>query len=163
MSSIKLIDFIHLATSQKEKVLTWRNHQDVRKWMLNQKKIPLETHLNFIKTLSESITDKYFLVIDEDCEIGVIYFNRIDILQCEIGLYLNPDYIKSGRGSIVLQTALSYAFENMCLEYVTLEVFCENILAINLYKKFAFQEINKRFIENKCLLKMELKNENWTH
>ena len=43
----------------KEKVLEYRNQEDVRKWMITDEKISIKNHLVFINNLKKS-TDKYY-------------------------------------------------------------------------------------------------------
>ena len=66
MQNIKLLNFIDLKLEEKEMILKWRNHPDIRKWMYNQDEIKLEEHLNFIDSLKLRKDKLYFLVKKED-------------------------------------------------------------------------------------------------
>ena len=78
-----------------------------------------------------------YLLLNEDNEImGYIYYSdiydRAEINQIEI----NFIHRNCGKGSKLLKKAISLVDKN-----ITLEVKVDNIPAINLYKKYGFQEI----------------------
>jgi len=143
----KLKKFQNLSIEEKKEVLNWRNHPDIRKWMLNQEEISLENHLKFIDSLDEK---RIYLKIDN---LGVINF-KVFKDYVELGLHKNPN--KQKVGNKLLKAAIEYAFEELKAKKIILYVFENNIKAINLYKKFGFKESNKQ----KNIIKMELKNEN---
>jgi len=143
----KLKKFQDLSLKEKKEVLNWRNHPEIRKWMLNKKEISLENHLKFIDSLDER---KIYLKIDD---LGVINF-KVFKDYVEVGIHKNPN--KQKVGSKLLKTAIEYAFNELQAKKIILYVFENNIKAINLYKKFGFNEIDKQ----KNIIKMELKNEN---
>ena len=143
----KLKKFQDLSIEEKKEVLNWRNHPEIRKWMLNQEEISLKNHLKFINNLDEN---RIYLKADD---LGVINF-KVFKNYIELGIHKNPN--KQKVGSKLLKTAIDYAFEELKAKKIILYVFENNIKAINLYKKFGFKEINKQ----KDIIKMELRNEN---
>jgi len=144
-----LKNFIQLDYDEKLMILEWRNHSETSKFMIN-KKVELKEHLNFINSLKENKTKLYFLVDD----IGVIDFTNITDKKADIGLYKNPN--KQKVGTILMKHIINYGFNVLGLEKFILYVYENNQKAINLYKKFNFQIVDKK--DN--LLKMELLNEN---
>ena len=78
MENIQLLNFIDLKLEEKEMILKWRNHPDIRKWMYNQDEIKFEEHLSFIDSLKSRKDKLYFLVKKEDEFIGVIDFFGLD-------------------------------------------------------------------------------------
>ena len=155
-NKIELINFIGASLEEKKMILEWRNHPNIRKWMYNQKEISLDSHLNFIELL-KNLKDKiYFLVKMDEKYIGVIYFNNIDYKDKSIyfGLYSNPKI--TGIGKILLKIIIDYAFNILNMNTLKLEVFETNKKALNLYKKFNFKDIEKKIINNKKIILMEL-------
>lgn len=150
----KLVNFIDLSQDKLEIILEWRNNVFVRENMYSKHIISLQEHLNFTNNLKTSITDLYFLVLDNDLEIGVIYFNNITESSCTMGLYANPNIQKVG--SLLMKSIIDYAFNRLKCQTIQAEVFEKNEKAIYLYKKFAFKQIDKK--EN--IIYMELENEN---
>ena len=137
-------------------ILEWRNHPNIRKWMYNQKEISFESHLNFIESLKNSKDKIYFLVKVDKKYIGTLYFTDINYQNKSIyfGLYSNPKI--TGIGKILLKTIIDYAFNTLNMNTLKLEVFDTNKKALNLYKKFNFKEIEKKIINNKKVIVMEL-------
>ena len=159
MENIKLLNFIDLELEEKEMILKWRNHPEIRKWMYNQDEIKLEEHLNFIDSLKLRKDKLYFLVKKEDEFIGVIDFTQlVEKISIYMGIYSNPNI--KGNGKILLNKIINYSFNNLKVERVFSEVFAENEKAHNLYKKFNFKDISEKTVNNKKVICMELENEN---
>ena len=156
---IELINFTDLTLEEKKMILSWRNNDKVKQWMYNTDDISIENHLNFIESLKNTTNKLYFLVKENDIYLGVIDFTNISEKNCDFGLYANIDL--KGVGVKLLDTICDYTFNTLNIKYLNGEVFKENIKAISLYRKFKFKfkEINKKIINNKEVLYMELKNE----
>ena len=140
---MKLTKFQDLSLEEKNEVLKWRNHPDIRKWMFDTNEISLENHLNFIDNIPKN---RIYLKAED---LGVINFKIIND-TAELGIHKNPD--KKRVGNILLKTAIDYAFNNLNAKKIILYVFENNLKAINLYKNFGFVESNKK--DN--IIKMEL-------
>ena len=146
MSEI-LKKFQDLSLKEKKEVLNWRNHPEIRKWMIDKSEISLKNHLNFIDNMPEN---KIYLKVKD---LGVVNFKILNE-KVELGLHKNP--YKNKVGNDLLKMAVDYAFNELKAKKIILYVFEDNLKAINLYKKFGFREIDKK--DN--ILKMELENEN---
>jgi UDP-4-amino-4,6-dideoxy-N-acetyl-beta-L-altrosamine N-acetyltransferase len=157
---VELINFIDMSLEEKKMVLKWRNHKEIRKFMYNRDIIPLNSHLKYIESLKESKTKIYFLVKKENNYIGTIDFTDINLKQkeCYLGLYAKP-YLK-GVGNILMETIIDYAFNTLNIQKLKLEVQSENQRAIKLYKRFQFKEFNRKVVNNKEMICMELDREN---
>jgi RimJ/RimL family protein N-acetyltransferase len=57
-----------------------------------------------------------------------------------IGLGMLNDWTNAGLGTALLTSVISWAMENPILETIWLQVYTENTLGLNLYKKVGFQE-----------------------
>lgn len=159
MENIQLINFTNLTLEEKEMILKWRNHHEIRKWMYNQDEITLKEHLSFIESLKNRKDKFNFLVKKENEYIGVIDFTQL--LKKEsvhMGIYANPN--TKGNGKILLYEIIQYAFNALNVQKLHSEVFEENKRAYNLYKKFNFKDISKKTINNQQVICMELENEN---
>ena len=156
---ITITDFINLTQNQKEMVLEWRNHPLIQNVMYNKEQIKLEEHLNFISSLENNHTKKYFLVEEYTQPIGVIDFVNINNNNAELGIYTNP-HLK-GYGKILLNTLSSYAFETLHLTKIYAEVYVDNSRAIKLYKEFHFKTIERKIKNNYEIYCMELRHEDW--
>jgi len=156
---VELINFINLEYDEKVMILKWRNHPKIKSVMHNNLDILLDDHLNFIESLKKRDDKKYFLVKENSLNIGVIDFINITKYEAELGIYSNPDL--RGYGTLLLSEICTYAFETLKVQVLKAEVYKTNVTAIQLYQKFNFKEIQSKNKENKEIIFMELKNENW--
>ena len=159
---VELIDFVDMSFEEIKMVLEMRNNKDIKKWMYNTDDIKLDTHLKFINTLIFDISKQYFLVKKDDQYIGVVDFTNIDNKnkECYFGLYANSFIKIAGVGRMLEEICIKYVFDILKLYKLKLEVFAENTRAINLYKKYKFYENDKKIVNKKEVICMELKNEN---
>ena len=155
---IPLIDFVDLSLEEKKMVLEWRNSPEIKKWMYSNDDIELKNHLKFIDSLELAKDKQYFLVKKDDKYIGIVDFTKIDHKNSStyFGLYANPYEKITGVGKTLEELCIKYAFEVLNLNKLKLEVFSNNIKAINLYKKFNFKETSKKIVNNKEVICMEL-------
>ena len=159
MENIKLLNFIDLKPEEKEMILKWRNHPEIRMWMYNQDEIKLEEHLRFIESLKSRKDKLYFLVKKEEEFIGVIDFTQlVEKKSVHMGIYSNPNL--KGNGKILLNKIIDYSFNNLKVERIFSEGLMENEKAYILYKSFNFKDIFEKTINNKKVICMELENEN---
>jgi UDP-4-amino-4,6-dideoxy-N-acetyl-beta-L-altrosamine N-acetyltransferase len=157
-----IIPVYKLSLEKKIMILEWRNHESIRKWMYDSEIISEVLHLKFIENLKNNTKNKYFLVQKNNTEIGVIYFNKIDVINKStyFGLYSNVNCKIAGIGRILEKKSIDFIFDTLKLNTLKLEVFSDNIKVINLHKKFKFREVGKRIVNKKEVICMELKYEN---
>ena len=158
--NIELVDFIDLSLDEKQVVLEWRNHPNIRKWMFTQEVINLHDHLNYIDSLKRREDRIYFLVKQASIPIGVIDFTNIDHdnKQAEFGIYSDPAV--KGIGNILMNAIIRYAFHILRLATLISEVFEDNTAAIKLYNRYNFNNVERKKMNDKNVICMELKNEN---
>ena len=154
-----MIDFSDMTLAEKEMVLSWRNNENIKRWMYSQDDIKLEDHLSYIDSLEVLIDKQYLTVKKNDRYIGVIDFTNIDFENkiTDFGLYSNPFEKVAGVGRILEEICIKYAFELLKLDTLKLEVFDENIQVKNLHKKYNFQETGYKIVNGKNVICMELK------
>jgi len=158
MEEVTLIHFINLSIKEKKMILEWRNSSEIKNWMYSKDDITLENHLHFIDLLELSKDQQYFVVKKGNKYIGVVDFTEIDYKNSStyFGLYTNPLEKMKGCGSILQELCIQYAFDVLKLNKIKLEVFSDNLKAIHLYKKFKFKERNKKIVNGKNVIFMEL-------
>jgi UDP-4-amino-4,6-dideoxy-N-acetyl-beta-L-altrosamine N-acetyltransferase len=166
--NLKIINFINLSAEEKEKVRKWRNHPKIKQWMNHRKTISFVEHQQFLTSLEMSKNNKYWLVKQKEQYLGVIYFTDITSLTAELGIYISPDQLGHGYGSLLLKYLLKIGFEKIGLKNIKLEVFSDNTKAINLYQKFHFKIMPTNDLPNKAsvvkkrkLTKMTLESILW--
>jgi UDP-2,4-diacetamido-2,4,6-trideoxy-beta-L-altropyranose hydrolase/UDP-4-amino-4,6-dideoxy-N-acetyl-beta-L-altrosamine N-acetyltransferase len=155
---VTLVAFTKLSLQDKEMVLAWRNHVDIRKWMLHQQEISLQEHLDYIDSLHQKKDRAYFLVRQHDHAIGVVDLTDIDLKskRAEVGLYAKPGL--KGVGSILMKSIINYAFIRLHLKILVAQVFKENYRAIKLYEECGFKYKSEQSKKHN-LVYMELTDE----
>lgn len=94
------LNFIALNDEQAAEVLHWRNAPQIRRYMYNTEEIPLDSHLRFIKSLSDREDAAYWLVSKSGSAVGVMSLTDIDssTSKANSGYYLIPEMLGSGIG-----------------------------------------------------------------
>lgn len=151
---VRLLDFTTLDTPLLTLVLAWRNHSNIRRWMLSDDEILMINHLQFIQSLKTRSDKRYFLVQREEAYIGVIDFTDITDISAEIGIYANPDM--RGVGEALMNALIDYAFVTLKVKTLIATVFSDNERAKHLYEKFDFVETNRTAYEKREMIRMEL-------
>lgn len=154
-----LCNFTTLSEPQKQMILVWRNHANVKAYMYHTNDISEAEHFAFIKALETREDRRYFLVQNEGVDIGVIDFNDISPSSAIMGLYANPLLHQKGIGSLLMEAIVTYAFETLKVRILKAEVFENNAKAKALYEKFGFCEKGRKMVNEKEVICMELSHE----
>ena len=157
--SLCLHNFTTLDDAQKRMILAWRNHENVKAYMYNTNKISEAEHFSFIEALQTREDRRYFLVQNAGIDIGVIDFNDISKESAVMGLYANPLLNQKGVGSLLMNAIVAYAFRTLKVHILKAEVFADNAKAKALYEKFGFCEKERKMVNEKEVICMELTNE----
>lgn len=135
---IELRNFISLNENELKELLKWRN--SVGNFMKTQN-ISLKEHLNFVKSLKNDASRRYFVVFKGGQSIGVIHLFNISLQTCEFGLYAKPNL--RGVGQLLMNEVLNYAFDTLKVQILKACVFKTNERALTLYLKNDFKIINE--------------------
>ena len=156
--TVELIDFVDLTQKEVLMILDWRNHENIKKWMYSQDEISVEVHLSFIAELQFSKSRQYMAVKKDNKYVGVVDFTKIDETnkECYFGLYANPFEKIAGIGRILEEVCLKYILDLLSLNKIKLEVFSDNVRALNLYKKYNFKRVGVKNVHDKQVICMEL-------
>jgi len=150
---VQLLDFTTLDTQHLAMVLAWRNHSNIRCWMLQSDEISMENHLQFVESLKNRAEKRYFLVQREGESIGVIDFTDITQNSAEIGIYANPDM--HGVGEALMNALVEYGFSTLEVKMLIAAVFADNKRAKRLYQKFDFTETERTVYKGREMIIME--------
>ena len=136
MNPIK--SFLELSDEEKWNVLSWRNHLEIRQRMFSSHEITLEEHLSFLAALKKDATSLYWKVGDK----GVISLRRIDKKNgnAYLGIYKNPNCTDKDASKELMRTLLGLTFDTLNLHTLKLEVFSDNLRAVNFYNKCGFNQ-----------------------
>ena len=133
-----------LARDDLVMTLHWRNREEVRVWLGMNEEISLQSHLAWFDAFEK--TDDAFMFIVEDVVSGAplgqvsIYGIDRDVGTAEVGRFIAAPGV-SGKGLIreAIAALIDFAFVEMNLERLILEVMPTNARAIKLYTSLGFQ------------------------
>jgi len=153
---VNLCNYINLNENDKILALSMRNHPEIKKWMHNQDSVPNATHCEFIKSLENKIDQRYYLVKQNNIIIGSINFSEINLHNSvEFGIYTNPFLQLKGAGRLLESAASQYAFIELNVKIIKLEVFSDNEKAIHFYNKCGFELIDTKKVNHKNIMYMK--------
>ena len=153
---IELCNYVNLNKNDKMLVLSMRNHPEIKKWMHNQDNISNVTHFEFITSLESKMDRRYFLVKQNNNIMGSINFSEIGLYSSvEFGIYTNPFLQLRGTGRLLETVASHYAFIELNVNKIKLEVFSNNERAIHFYNKCGFEFINTKSVNHQDIMRME--------
>jgi UDP-4-amino-4,6-dideoxy-N-acetyl-beta-L-altrosamine N-acetyltransferase len=136
---IEFFDFVDLQKDDLLKILAWRNHKDVRKWMKNTNVISKAEHFEFVNNLSGDTSRKYWYVKCKKKPTSVVYLNNLHKNEAEWGIYLAPNKIGSGLGLEICYYSMKLFFEELGLDKIHGYVKRTNHENIKLQKMISFK------------------------
>lgn len=132
-----------LLPDDEPRILKWRNHPDVARFMYRDTPISAEEHAAwFASACADSDEAVHRIALLEGAPVGVSSLTQIDYAnsQCEWGGYLAPDVFRGqGLGRQMLEAALSMAFVDLGMQRVFVEVITTNQRAHALYRAVGFE------------------------
>jgi UDP-2,4-diacetamido-2,4,6-trideoxy-beta-L-altropyranose hydrolase/UDP-4-amino-4,6-dideoxy-N-acetyl-beta-L-altrosamine N-acetyltransferase len=156
LGEIDLCNYVNLNKNDKALVLSMRNHPEIKKWMHNQDSISDKIHFKFIESLEGQADRRYFLVKQKNNIIGSINFSEINFENSvNFGIYTNPFVQIKGAGRLLESAASQYAFIELGVKKIKLEVYSDNERAINFYKKCGFNLIDTKKVNHQGIMCME--------
>lgn len=165
MEEIKFINIIDMPEGLKEKVRQWRNKEEIRKSMLTQHIISKEEHLQWIEGLRHRNDWKFWVIYFNNVPIGSVYLQNMDYenLSSEWGFYIGEEEYKGkGLSKAVLLKLLEIFFNEMKFNVLFTKILSGNIVALSLYRKFKFKEMEKVSFEDKReIVILSFSKEDW--
>jgi len=134
-------------------VLHWRNHPDVRRFMLNQHEIGMNEHQAWFDSVSLDETRKLLIVQEAQIPLGFVQIRNVSLGSvADWGFYIRPD-APLGSGQKLGWAALEYAFGKLGIHKICGQCIESNHASIAFHKKLGFQQEGlfgeKKFIGNK--------------
>lgn len=128
-----------LASDDLERVLQWRNHPNVRRFMLTQHEISPDEHRSWFARKSADPTRRLLLVEDEDVPLGFVQFSGVaNGAAAEWGFYAAPE-APGGSGHKLGVAALDFAFQSLGLHKVCGQALAFNDGSIRLHERLGFR------------------------
>lgn len=124
----------------------WRNDQEIYQYFFEHEPLSLVSQKRWFEIFLKNANEKFWIIetIEHREPIGTVAFLHIDWRnqKSELGRFLiSPNNLRSsGYGSEVLQLVIRYAFEHMNLSRLYVQLFLDNVHALNFYKKHGFKK-----------------------
>jgi len=95
----------------------------------------------YAQCYSKDETYLIFIAIDGSLLVGYGQITHIDSINrsCELGFCIAPEFHGNGYGKILVDHLVEYAFEELEMHRVYLEVFAINVRAQDIYEKCRFK------------------------
>lgn len=126
--------------------LKWRNQDHIRRWFFHSDLISPQQHFDWFRGYSDRDDDFVFIIEEAQAEklpIGQVSIYHVDWEErsAEFGRLMIAEPQAAGRGlaRVATQAALSFAFQELGMEEVYLEVYKENVKAVTIYRNVGFQ------------------------
>jgi len=121
-------------------VLAWRNHPEIRRYMLTQHEISPDEHKNWFATASQDSERRLLIVEDEREAIGYVQFSNVAVGGvADWGFYVSPEAPK-GTGKKLGTVALCHAFESLQLHKVCGQALDFNTASISFHQNIGFAQ-----------------------
>ena len=132
MLDIEMTHLRKLEESDLDIILSWRNHDEIRKYMMNDSLITYQDHLQWFKN-NQNRVDRLFYVFEyNSVPKGYVSYQKIEnSLAYEWGFYISPNSEK-GMGTLLGEIALKYAFEQLDCEKIFGQVLSFNQKSMHL-------------------------------
>lgn len=129
-----------VAEGDLSSVLAWRNHPDVRKFMLTQHEITLEEHLRWFERASRDPGRCLLIAEEEGRPLGFVHFTGVGPDGvADWGFYAAPE-VPRGSGRKLGEAALDHAFQALGLHKVCGQALGFNEASIRFHLRLGFQQ-----------------------
>jgi UDP-4-amino-4,6-dideoxy-N-acetyl-beta-L-altrosamine N-acetyltransferase len=139
MQDIKLIK---LKAEDIELIRTWRNSEDVSKYMYTSNVITQEDQIKWFNSISNDSSCEYWMIEFEGKQLGLAWISSISKVfdSCSWAFYLGDTSVRgAGIGSKVEYNVLQYVFETLKLNKLNCTVFPFNENVIKMHEGFGFR------------------------
>lgn len=128
-----------------EYVLSWRNHPDVRRFMLTQHEITAHEHHAWFERATNDATRALLVIEEQNQPVGCVVFSGVQPNStADWSFYSSPDS-PAGTGKRVCSMALDFVFKKLNIHKVAGQVLDYNVASIRLHQRLGFiQEGNLR-------------------
>ncbi len=123
-----------------ERVLTWRNHPDVRRYMYTQRIITSDEHQAWFERARQA-PQRHLLIYEQGGEpLGFVNLHVVDAQsgRADWGFYLAPQAPR-GSGQGLGQCTLAYAFTALGLHKLCGEVLADNSRSLRFHERLGFR------------------------
>ncbi len=123
-----------------EIALRWRNHPNVRRYMLSQHEIKMSEHHAWFQRSEKDDTRALFVIEEDKRAIGCVVFSNVSFEgTADWSFYADPNSMP-GTGRKVCAAALDVAFQELKLHKVAGQVLTCNKVSIRMHLRLGFTQ-----------------------
>ena len=134
-----VINYVDCTQEQMLEILSLRNQDDVRKWMVDQEVISEENHFRFVESLKENGNRLYFAIYRDGLLVGTYNLTKEEEGVWERGIVANPKTQGTGETARWEHQILA-DISNHGVKMVTAKVKLDNIRSIKYHEKIGYRE-----------------------
>ena len=147
MTRYNIVNYIDCSREQHLEILSLRNLDDVRKWMVNPEIIPEENHFKFVESLKGNPNRLYYAVYRNGLLVGTYNLTKEENGVWERGIIANP--LCQGKGETEKwERQILSLLPELNIKAVSAKVKQVNQRSIKYHDKLGYQELcrDKEFI-----------------
>jgi RimJ/RimL family protein N-acetyltransferase len=131
--------------SDSLRLLSWRNHPDVRRWSRDIQEIESDTHQEWFNDWISGQRQKGFFFIIEhlDTPVGMIRFDLKTIKSFEISIFVDSSFQGKGIAKAAIISAINEIRVHFAEVTILASVHKGNLPSIELFKKLDFEHTGK--------------------
>ena len=121
-------------------ILAWRNHPEIRRYMLTQHEIGLDEHITWFNTVRQDTARRLLIIESKEEPLGFVQFSGVKKGGiAEWGFHVRPDAPK-GTGRKLGTTALNHAFTVLQVHKVCGQALDFNSASIGFHLMLGFSQ-----------------------
>nr|WP_320026566.1 GNAT family N-acetyltransferase [uncultured Acetobacterium sp.] len=157
-------------TGNIENTFLWVSQEEFKKTFLLRGEITKEGNLNYFSKILNDESQIVFAIYADEKHVGNCGLKNIDKKNKEAELWIYIGDVNSrgkGWGKIALLSLLNFGFSKLGFLKISLHVAASNNVAINLYLRYGFVELDEKNIDKQWeergfeIKKMELSRANF--
>lgn len=139
-------EFRTVTMKDSEQLFTWRNSEEVYRFLFNPHPISLEGHQIWLSKIIEQKNVLFLLALNDAKAIGTVRFDFSDDFQeAEIGIYLGPEWHGKGLGAPMLLNAEAECRRRFPkIQKMVAKVLIDNVASEKMFEKCGY---SKKFIQ----------------
>lgn len=131
-----------LERDDADRILDWRNREEVSRWMYTDHKITPEEHAGWIERVLADESYRYWIMQVDSTPVGLVGLYDIDLRnrRCVWAFYIAEDAARGkGVGSFVEYEILRIVFDELGLNKLCCEVILGNEPVKGMHESFGFK------------------------
>jgi RimJ/RimL family protein N-acetyltransferase len=138
----QVVNYIDCTSDQQRDILALRNHDDVRRWMVNSEYITEENHFKFIDSLKGNINKLFFAIYNNSTLVGTYNLTNEGKGVWERGIIANPSIQGTGQTE-KWERQLLNSLSQYDIKAVSAKVKLDNMRSIKYHEKIGYKEQNR--------------------